>query len=50
MIYGLPAGNYTPDSLEASYRFTANRFDWEKWPTLAPDQNEKAGLKIINKN
>jgi len=35
--------------LEASYHFIANRFDWKKWPNLAPDQNEKAGLKIYNK-
>ncbi|MFK5173524.1 hypothetical protein ACI3QN_13505, partial [Propionibacterium freudenreichii] len=28
--------------VEISYRLTARRFDWHKWPTKAIDQNEKA--------
>ena len=32
---------------EFSFRLTGKRFDWIKWPTLAPDQNEKPSL-IVN--
>ncbi|NCU44635.1 hypothetical protein EOM71_03085 [Candidatus Falkowbacteria bacterium] len=29
-----------------SYRLVGSRFDWRKWPTLAVDQSEEAGLII----
>ena len=32
--------------VEISYRLLAKRFDWQKWPTLAVDQTEPAGLII----
>lgn len=33
---------------EVSYHFIANRFDWAKWPNLAPNQEERAGLSIVS--
>ncbi|MFH1192833.1 MAG: hypothetical protein V1656_00745 [Candidatus Jorgensenbacteria bacterium] len=35
-----------PNSISFSYRLTGNRFDWQKWPTLAKDQTERALLII----
>lgn len=32
--------------VEISYRLIAKRFDWNKWPTLANDQSEKASFII----
>ncbi|HOF79512.1 MAG TPA: hypothetical protein PLP46_01035 [bacterium] len=55
--YGQPAslsyeidGNqiifYADRPTKFSYRLVGARFDWRKWPTLANDQSEKAGLII----
>ncbi|MFZ2310499.1 MAG: hypothetical protein WAW11_03060 [Patescibacteria group bacterium] len=35
-------------SIEISYRLIGKRLDWREWPTLANDQNEKAGFIINN--
>ncbi|MDD3102478.1 MAG: hypothetical protein PHE59_05030, partial [Patescibacteria group bacterium] len=32
--------------VEFSYRLTGKRFDWQNWPTLSKDQNEKASFII----
>jgi hypothetical protein len=42
IIHGKPDGSAS----EVSYRLIANRYDSEKWPNLAPDQNEKTSLII----
>ncbi|HNZ51709.1 MAG TPA: hypothetical protein PKK28_03480, partial [bacterium] len=55
--YGQPAslsyeidGNqiifYADRPTKFSYRLVGARFDWRKWPTLANNQSEKAGLII----
>ncbi|MBN2198098.1 hypothetical protein JW698_02845, partial [Candidatus Wolfebacteria bacterium] len=47
VIFAIPNSNYggsTSINLEVSYRLTANRVDWQKWPTLAIDQDEEAGF------
>jgi len=32
--------------IEFSYRLVGKRFDWQKWPTRAADQNEPASLTV----
>jgi hypothetical protein len=37
---------YADRPTKFSYRLVGSRFDWRKWPTLAVDQSEEAGLII----
>ncbi|MDO8664130.1 MAG: hypothetical protein Q7K44_01050 [Candidatus Liptonbacteria bacterium] len=50
-IYYIISGNrltfHGDKPAEFSFRLTGKRFDWQNWPTLAPDQTEKPSL-IIN--
>ena len=45
-IDGANLGTSDVSNIEFSYRLIGKRFDWQKWPTLAPNQDEKANLII----
>jgi len=37
---------YSDRPTQFSYRLVGSRFDWRRWPTLAPDQSESTSLII----